>query len=134
MHKIQENVYYTCISSATIKRIGTFINRCLYLWQLDTEHPAVVFLSLDLALRNQLDKGFIRGVLLPPGLLQRYDIVMPQHRRDGHDTIALVYQNQVHQQTGRPPVAILERVNIHQAAVCAGRKLYWVKFSLLLCI
>ena len=105
----------------------------LRLWRLDTEHPTIVFLGFDLTLRNQLEKSFVRWPVFPLGLLQRYDIVMPQHRRDGYDTITLVYQDQVHQQPGSPSVAVLERVNIHQTSVRISGKFYWVKALLPLC-
>lgn len=70
------------------------------------KHPAVVPLGLQLALGNQLHKGFIRGRPFPLGLLQSGDIVVPPHRGNRNDAITLVYQDQVHEQPRCAPVAV----------------------------
>ena len=61
------------------------------LWELDAKHSAVIFLGLQLALTNQLEKGSVARVATPLGLLEGSDIIVTQDRRDGDDTVALIH-------------------------------------------
>ncbi|CAN4035759.1 peptidylprolyl isomerase, partial [Dysosmobacter welbionis] len=88
--------------------------------EFDAEHPAVVLLGLQFTLTNKSDKGGVAGALGPLGLLERGNVVMAQDGRDGDHTVAPVHQDQIHQEPGGAPVAVLEGVNIHQPPVGVG--------------
>ena len=68
------------------------------------KHPAKILLSLDFALSYELCKRSTSLASCAPASRNRIDILKPQHRRDGDDLIASVYEDQVHQKTRSAPI------------------------------